>query len=364
MSSTDIVPITEVNECQVGTANCHGNAFCTNTIGSFSCTCQNGYTGDGTVCNNVNECQTGLDNCHDNAFCSDNVGSFQCNCNPGYQGKDLTFCSDHLPQFTSFIIMQFSLSGFVHSPCHWCVPTQILSLVTDKKWRTDSWIRRENTALPCRDLNQGPSDQYSDALTTELQSHDRKLRADYRLSQSCQFFSWVNESILMPICLSTSTLNRTFSPIRFEPECSSSPFVLQLGFSSDPAVRSFFFAGESQSAWARMIPTRASLDRCMAPEGPLLTFYAVQEDRLYFSYLRDQFAYFSIPRCRHRCGVRWCEWVWWDSVVSSQHWLYQHNWKFSMSLLCGFLTQLNRAMCGPGWMHVSSAQLSQQCVVY
>ena len=55
----------------------------------FSCTCQNGYTGDGTVCNNVNECQAGLDNCHDNAFCSDTAGSFQCNCIPGYQGTGL-----------------------------------------------------------------------------------------------------------------------------------------------------------------------------------------------------------------------------------------------------------------------------------
>ena len=70
------------------------------------------------------------------------------------------------------------------------------------------------------------------------------------------------------------------------------------------------------------------------------------------------------PCLRFRCGVRWCEWVWWDSVVSSQHWLYQHNWKFSMSLLCGFLPQLNRAMCGPGWVHVSFAQLSQQCFMY
>ena len=41
------------------------------------------------MCNNVDECQAGLDNCHDNAFCSDTVGSFQCNCIPGYQGTGL-----------------------------------------------------------------------------------------------------------------------------------------------------------------------------------------------------------------------------------------------------------------------------------
>ena len=34
----------------MGTNNCHANAECTNTQGSFSCTCVEGYSGDGVDC--------------------------------------------------------------------------------------------------------------------------------------------------------------------------------------------------------------------------------------------------------------------------------------------------------------------------
>ena len=42
----------DINECNNGEDNnCHENAICTNTNGSFTCQCQNGYTGNGTICN-------------------------------------------------------------------------------------------------------------------------------------------------------------------------------------------------------------------------------------------------------------------------------------------------------------------------
>ena len=41
----------DINECSnVEENNCHENAICTNTNGSFTCQCQNGYTGNGTTC--------------------------------------------------------------------------------------------------------------------------------------------------------------------------------------------------------------------------------------------------------------------------------------------------------------------------
>ena len=33
--------------------DCHVNASCTNTVGSFICTCKVGYTGDGRVCSGM-----------------------------------------------------------------------------------------------------------------------------------------------------------------------------------------------------------------------------------------------------------------------------------------------------------------------
>ena len=43
-------PPLDIDECDVDTDNCDMNAVCDNTIGSFGCTCNPGYSGDGTVC--------------------------------------------------------------------------------------------------------------------------------------------------------------------------------------------------------------------------------------------------------------------------------------------------------------------------
>ena len=39
----------DFDECQRNTHNCNVSATCTNTPGSFFCTCKPGYTGDGVV---------------------------------------------------------------------------------------------------------------------------------------------------------------------------------------------------------------------------------------------------------------------------------------------------------------------------
>ena len=39
----------DINECK-GQTNCHWKANCTNTIGSYDCTCKRGMTGDGYQC--------------------------------------------------------------------------------------------------------------------------------------------------------------------------------------------------------------------------------------------------------------------------------------------------------------------------
>ena len=39
---------TDINECSTG--GCEANADCTNTVGSFSCSCKSGYHGDGKAC--------------------------------------------------------------------------------------------------------------------------------------------------------------------------------------------------------------------------------------------------------------------------------------------------------------------------
>ena len=41
----------DLDECQNdNTHNCHQNAICNNTIGSFDCYCKAGFTGNGKSC--------------------------------------------------------------------------------------------------------------------------------------------------------------------------------------------------------------------------------------------------------------------------------------------------------------------------
>ena len=40
----------DTDECEIEADNCHEDAICKNTIGSFSCKCNEGYQGSGTYC--------------------------------------------------------------------------------------------------------------------------------------------------------------------------------------------------------------------------------------------------------------------------------------------------------------------------
>lgn len=49
----------DINECaDEELNNCHVNATCLDTIGSFTCTCKEGYEGNGTSC--TGKCTCGL----------------------------------------------------------------------------------------------------------------------------------------------------------------------------------------------------------------------------------------------------------------------------------------------------------------
>ena len=40
----------DVDECRLDVAGCSSSADCINTVGSFSCKCRSGFTGDGFTC--------------------------------------------------------------------------------------------------------------------------------------------------------------------------------------------------------------------------------------------------------------------------------------------------------------------------
>ena len=99
-ASTDgawsVTACTNIDECTAG-PGCDANAACADTDGSFTCTCNSGYSGDGTTggtgCTDIDECGAS-DNCDTSTaddgqvagVCTNTAGSFTCACNTGWTG--------------------------------------------------------------------------------------------------------------------------------------------------------------------------------------------------------------------------------------------------------------------------------------
>ena len=81
---------------------CDANASCQNTLGSFTCSCNAGFTGDGYSCTNINEC-SGANNggCDPLTSCIDAPGSYYCTpCPSGYTGTGEAGCVEIVFAFT------------------------------------------------------------------------------------------------------------------------------------------------------------------------------------------------------------------------------------------------------------------------
>ncbi|XP_078374598.1 uncharacterized protein LOC144658130 isoform X2 [Oculina patagonica] len=77
----------DIDECLSNP--CHVNASCSNTHGSYKCTCHPGFAGDGRfVCSGLDPCSTDL-NCTKNQFCKEIHGSGLCDCKKGFHFKDM-----------------------------------------------------------------------------------------------------------------------------------------------------------------------------------------------------------------------------------------------------------------------------------
>ena len=53
LTATDYYISTDIDECSMGSDNCRTDAQCTNNNGSFTCTCNDGYTGNGVTCTGI-----------------------------------------------------------------------------------------------------------------------------------------------------------------------------------------------------------------------------------------------------------------------------------------------------------------------
>ncbi|CAB3987428.1 latent-transforming growth factor beta-binding 4-like isoform X1, partial [Paramuricea clavata] len=85
---------TDIDECSFGSQVCKPHSICTNTEGAYDCECKAGFEGNGHVrCVNVDECEEDAHDCDANAKCTDTVGSYICTCAEYYTGNG-TYCED------------------------------------------------------------------------------------------------------------------------------------------------------------------------------------------------------------------------------------------------------------------------------
>ena len=129
----------DLDECATNSDHCDVNAACKNSVGSYTCKCKSGYTGDGKICNgkernikppsqchlsyfcllrlswwrrwmmmaimlthmfsqtnlDVEECTANSHSCGINAMCNNTPGSYTCACKAGYSGDGKT-CTGEL----------------------------------------------------------------------------------------------------------------------------------------------------------------------------------------------------------------------------------------------------------------------------
>ena len=86
---TRVVKVEDVNECELQTHNCHKNADCINTIGSYTCKCRKGFTDvskgePGRVCIPNDECAKNAHLCPPHSRCENREDGYVCICNDGF----------------------------------------------------------------------------------------------------------------------------------------------------------------------------------------------------------------------------------------------------------------------------------------
>ncbi|XP_078658285.1 uncharacterized protein LOC144903747 [Branchiostoma floridae x Branchiostoma belcheri] len=90
---TPVPVMMDINECSTNGGHGSCSQVCSNTVGSYSCSCNDGYSldTDGHACSDIDECAANTHNCdRQHATCTNTVGSFTCSCTPGYYGDGRT----------------------------------------------------------------------------------------------------------------------------------------------------------------------------------------------------------------------------------------------------------------------------------
>ena len=84
----------DIDEFLHASYKCSLHATCKNTVGSYSCSCNDGFDAYGSSCFDIDECSEGSHLCDSDARCVNNPGSYSCFCRKGYTGNGrLGYCN-------------------------------------------------------------------------------------------------------------------------------------------------------------------------------------------------------------------------------------------------------------------------------
>lgn len=83
---------------QVGSLKCNENATCLTTNNKSMCICNDGFIGNGIICEEINECLLVTSECQEYSFCIDLLNSYTCKCLEGFEGdkykcRDINECN-------------------------------------------------------------------------------------------------------------------------------------------------------------------------------------------------------------------------------------------------------------------------------
>ncbi|OWK11798.1 hypothetical protein Celaphus_00003260, partial [Cervus elaphus hippelaphus] len=77
--------LSHINEC-LSRGVCPEHSECTNSLGSYRCSCKVGFTSKNSICEDVDECANPR-SCPEHSTCHNSLGSYSCVCNPGYVSR-------------------------------------------------------------------------------------------------------------------------------------------------------------------------------------------------------------------------------------------------------------------------------------
>lgn len=84
----------DVDECAAASFPCLTGSTCLNKPGSFQCICGSGYEIVGSACLDIDECSRGLAACPPNSACLNTPGFYDCQCVQGYALQPGVGCVD------------------------------------------------------------------------------------------------------------------------------------------------------------------------------------------------------------------------------------------------------------------------------